>query len=103
MSTNLIMDFIKEIMEDYEKHGQGKPLMEWFREAIKRHIIDISDDEVENILSGIIKGIKAYREEKAKLKEHGSSGIEHPEINEEINLMVESVLDDLESAVKSNE
>lgn len=101
MSINLIGEFIREVVEDYEKNGKGKPVNEWLKEAIKRHIIDISDEDIENIANGIMSGIKAYREQKVKLKEKEALKIENEEIKEEVNLLIENVVEDLNKTLKS--
>lgn len=101
MNKDMLMEYMAEIMADYEKHGKEKPAMEWFLEAIKRHIIDVSDEDAQSIAGKLIKGIMAYREEKEKLKQKGIPKIEQADIREEIDLMVSYTVDDLDKTVKA--
>lgn len=101
MNNDMLIEYMAEIMADYEKHGKEKPTMEWFSEAIKRHIIDVTDKDAKIIESKLIKGIMAYREEKEKLKQKGIPKIEQADIREEIDLMVSYTVDDLDKAVKA--
>lgn len=101
MNNDLLMEYMAEIMDDYEKHGKEKPKMEWFSEAIKRHIIDVSDEDVQLIASKLLKGIMAYREEKEKLKQEGVPKIESADIIEEVDLMADHIVDDLDKTIKA--
>lgn len=64
MNKNLLAGYIQDMVDDYEKMGKDKPLLEWFRDAIKRHIHDITEDEAKTIADKLIFGITAYRQQK---------------------------------------
>lgn len=99
MDIKQIVEFIQEITEDYQRYGVEKEEREWFAEATKRHIIDISDEEAETIANKLIDGIMMYRrhkEERIKSPQEAIKKLEHSEINEEIELMSKSVADYLD-------
>ncbi len=82
MNIELFMEFIDEIAEDYENYGQRKPEREWLYEAIKRHIVDVSDEEAEKIVDKLIEGVMMYRKMKEKRSELGQVAIKEVEQQE---------------------
>lgn len=98
MNRGLIQQFVSEIIDDYEKYRNEKPLEEWFLDAIKRHIIDITEEEALSIRDKLIIGIRAYRTGKTSLQPEDIGELEHSEVKEEIEIMVENIVDDLEKA-----
>lgn len=101
MNSELIQRFIVEIMEDYENYGKDKDEKEWLIEAIKRHIIDVTDEEAQKIAQELIIGVELYREAKEKGEIIGEIEIKDKEIKEEIELMADSVVEDFYKASKS--
>ncbi len=101
MKDDLLQRFIDEVMEDYEQHGKGRDVEEWFLEAIKRHIIDVTEEEALSIRTKLIEGIRAYRETKARLSKGGTTEAMPEEVMEEIAIIAGAAVGDLEQTVKA--
>lgn len=107
MNKDILVRYITEIMNDYDKFGKEKPTMEWFREAIKRHIIDVTDTEVDQITDKLIKGITAYRTERERSQQASenvsSANTDEQEsaretMREESHLLADALINDLGNA-----
>lgn len=95
-----IEEFIQEIREDFENNWQeDMDILEWFRGAVKGHLLIESDEEAEAIVQDILEGIKAYRgrqkKETDKIREEirvkiGDKG--YQEIKEELDILVEKLV-----------
>lgn len=101
MNSELIQRFIGEIIEDYENYGKDKDEKEWLIEAIKRHIIDVTDEEAQKIAQELISGVELYREAKEKGEIIKEIELKDKAIKEEIELMADSVVEDFYKASKS--
>lgn len=104
---DVILNFIEEIKEDYRQYGKDKDVEVWLKEALKRHIPDISDEEAEKVKNELLAGIKEYREKKAKkisltdyLKE---KGVNISNKVEEITKKISEFLEDFFASGEINE
>jgi hypothetical protein len=62
-----IDDIIQEIREDFENTWQeDMDILDWFKDAVKRHLLIESDEQAAKIADDLTEGVKAFREVKAR-------------------------------------
>jgi hypothetical protein len=108
MSQEKINGLILDIQKDYEENGKGKPINEWFLDAIKRKIVDIYyedlNDEQKNvkikeIADELKTGIQEFKKNREKINK-GESIISdklNDEQKNEMNDVICSTVDSLKS------
>ncbi len=61
---DIILKFVEEIRDDYMQYGKDRDVEEWLKEALKRHIPGMTDDEAERVKNELIAGVDEYRQKK---------------------------------------
>lgn len=86
---------IAEIQEDFATQWQeGQDLLDWFRGALKRHLLVESEEEIEAIMQEVLAGLKRYRELRQRPPEAEPPPLapaEAQELQEEIALLAEKL------------
>lgn len=104
INNEMVIKFIEEIREDYEKYHEGKSPEDWLLDAIKRDILDITEEDAIKIRDELVEGIDSYMEAKAKAKHEDVSLKSIPqEINEEIELLADNTINYFEETLNKLE
>lgn len=105
---DLIASYIDELKRDYEENGREKEPEVWLKEALIRHIPDMTEERAEGVARDLIKGVRRYRKEKenkVNLRDFlRSKGVEfekfYNEIAEKIKTLVSSIVTEEEKKDK---
>ncbi len=105
MQKEILLQFMEESTEDYEKFGKGKNVLEWLINALERNL-KLPNKEAKIKAEEILKGIKNYRDKQKSNEKNIDQMLKNiPEtykkdILGEAEELSKAIIEDLDDSIK---